>query len=79
MFTSRAEFRLTLRPDNADQRLTGKGFEIGCVSKQRYDKMVDMKEKLEDGIALLKSVSKPVTHWRKLMNITPSKNAMQKR
>ena len=56
MFTSRAEFRLSLRADNADQRLTQFAIDLGCVSQERQRVFGAKREALEQGRALLDSI-----------------------
>lgn len=55
MFTSRAEFRLSLRADNADQRLTPLAIELGCVSEKRKALFLEKSERLKSGMDLLES------------------------
>jgi len=56
LLTSRAEYRLLLRHDNADMRLTEIGHQIGLVDEERYAKFVDKKEKIEHEISRLRGI-----------------------
>ena len=64
MFTSRAEYRLRLRADNADQRLTPAGVDLGCVGTERCAAFARKRQELEDGRRLLET-----------LGITPSQAA----
>lgn len=89
MFTSRAEYRILLRQDNADLRLTPIGYKIGLISQKRYDHFTEKKASVESLISFarrqsikaaeindyLKSVnSEPLTQGRKLYDILMRNN-----
>ena len=61
MMTSRAEYRLLLRQDNADLRLTEIGYKIGLISEERYNRFLKKKENIEKEINRLKeTIVKPI-------------------
>lgn len=78
MMTSRAEYRLLLRQDNADMRLTEYGYKVGLISEERYKNLLDKKNMIEKEISRLKSIviggSDPVNDKLAQMNSTPLNN-----
>lgn len=81
IMTSRVEYRLLLRQDNADLRLTPIGYEIGLISEERYKKFLDKKAQIEAEIERLKntivSPSEKVNRFLESRNSTPIKSGVK--
>ena len=78
MFTSRAEFRLHLRPDNADIRLTEKGRNVGCVSDNRWQRFSEMKKCFDKTVDTLKGDVRTLDTWKSILGFNARKANAQR-
>lgn len=80
LLTSRAEYRLLLRHDNADLRLTEIGYEVGLISEERYERFLRKKEAIEKELDRFKNtIVKPTEALQKMLqekNSSPMKEAV---
>ena len=80
MMTSRAEYRLLLRQDNADRRLTEKGYRVGLISEERVQKLREKERLIDEEIARVKQVhvgaSKEVQELMEKLESTPLNSGM---
>lgn len=65
MFTSRAEFRLSLRADNADRRLTAIGRDLGIVGDERWKQFVSYRDELDRAVVAFEGVRRSSSGWQK--------------